>query len=96
MFFTEKTMTQYDVFKKAKGLYYSGFVRQKAESDRKVYFDVDDFESGKTHDVVMHKTIKGLTFDCDCTSRSLSKGSPHLCSHILGVVFYIYHKTNIK
>jgi hypothetical protein len=88
-----------EIFCKAKNIYSGGGVKETGRTERNIYFDVDDFDSEKTHQVTFDKTRKGwvIICDCDCTSRSLAANnkefSPHFCSHILCSIFYTYHKT---
>lgn len=97
-------MKTIELFKKAKFLYHSGHVRKTDESDKKMYFEVFDPDSGKTHHVTLEQTGKGWVTSCkdeciaedDCTSRSLSKGSPHLCAHIIAVSNYMYFNTKLE
>ena len=96
-----KPMTRKMVFRKAKQQYQSGFVRHTGTGKQKQYYEVEDIDSQKTHMVTIELTDKGLIFEDDCISRSLSgnksKGtySPHLCSHIISTIMKIYFDTKL-
>jgi hypothetical protein len=84
------------IFKRAKNAYQAGMVRRKEESSRKIYYSVDDIESGKEHQVTLENTDKGTIITCTCTEQSLHSSKLVLCSHMIMVIIYEYFHTGVR
>ena len=84
-----------NLFKKAKLIYESSLILKSGTGRQGQYFDVQDPESLKWHNVTIKTDEKGtiIQSDCDCKHQSLKSQYTTICSHIICVIIYEYFHT---
>lgn len=89
-------MSKTYIFKKAKNQYMGANVDYIGEGKQKMYFTCVDNESQKKHNITLETNEAGTKFQCECSHATFQTTQPYFCSHILSVIFYIYHKIKTK
>lgn len=91
-----------NIWKKAKNIYSAGVVRHEGTNRQNEYYQVEDLETNKTHNVKISNTPNGVLLSCDCTFQSLprkenlDKGRQAFCSHCIATIFYKHFHTKIN
>jgi len=84
---TKKDMGRLTVFKNAYRLRHDGLVKQTAKTENAIYYEIEDFHSGKIHSTIIKLTEhKIINFFCDCTSSSIKSKFYPVCSHSMSAL----------
>lgn len=71
------------ILHKAKQQYLNSALAKLTKGHKKIYIEIVDIESQKTHIVTLEQTPQGLIASCTCTLKSLHIDKPTFCSHII-------------
>lgn len=78
------------IFSNAYHIYQGGFIKIERISDTTIYFEVEDLNSGKIHNVSLGYDERSQTtgLNCDCTIQALKIKHKPLCSHMVAAILY--------
>lgn len=91
-----KTKRQSSIWRKAKYMHFSSYVKSSGEGQEKQYFDIKDEEGKVDYIVTLKHTRQSIEMECTCLNKTFNVIVPNICSHMIVVILHQVASVKLK